>query len=122
MRCSGPLRCRSRKLEMSYSLRRVALECLTGLIVSICMLTHLRANVPGGGSGGADVTFTDNGATVVLANGIVSATIIKAEARITSLTYNGNQMVDSKGLYWSMGGGKGYQNPVRCVFSVVTQT
>ncbi|MEA3208710.1 MAG: hypothetical protein QOE70_1767 [Chthoniobacter sp.] len=105
-----------------HLLCRVALKCFTGLIVSLCLLTDLRANVPGGGSEGANVTLTDNGTTAVLANGIVTATIIKAQARITSLTYNGNQMVDPKGLYWSMDGGKSYQNPVRCIFSVVTQT
>jgi rhamnogalacturonan endolyase len=65
---------------------------------------------------------TDNGTTVVLGNGIVTATIAKADARVTSLVYKGNQMVDSKGLYWSMDGGKTYQNPTRCTYRVVTQT
>jgi rhamnogalacturonan endolyase len=103
-------------------LRRVALNCVTGLIASLCLLTNLRANVPGGGSEGAKVTVTDNGTTVVLANGIVTATITKAVARVTSLIYNGNQMVDPKGIYWSMDGLKAYQNPVNCVYRVVTQT
>src|SRR6188472_2420201 len=100
-----------------HTLCRVALQCFTRLIISLCLLTNLRANVPGGGngSGGANVTLADNGTSVVLANGIVTATIVKAQARITSLTYHGNQMVDPKGLYWSMDGGKSYQNPVRCV-------
>jgi len=92
------------------------------LIASLCLLTSLRANEPGGGSGGAAVTLTDKGDSVVLDNGIVSATITKAGARVTSLTYRGNQMVDTKGLYWSMGGGKAYQNPSKCTFSVVTRT
>ena len=107
---------------MPHPLRRVALHCLAGLLAACGLLTNLRANVPGGGDRGADVTLTDNGTTVVLANGIVSATITKAEARVTSLTYNGNQMVDPKGLYWSMDGGKTYQNPVHCAYRVVTQT
>ena len=92
------------------------------MLAAFGMLTSLRANVPGGGSGGADVTLTDRGTSVVLANGIVTATIAKAEARVTSIVYHGNQMVDSKGMYWSMDGGKSYQNPVHCVFSIVTQT
>src|SRR5207302_8418190 len=96
------------------TLRCVVRNCVTGLIASLGLLTNLRANVPGGGSGGPEVTLTDNGTTVVLDNGIVSATTAKAGARVTSLTYLGNQMVDSKGLYWSMGGGKSYQNPVHC--------
>ena len=107
---------------MALTLCRGVFKHCTGFILFICLLPSLRANVPGGGSEGASVTLTDNGTTVVLANGIVSATITKAEARVTSLVYNGNQMVDSKGLYWSMDGGKSYQNPVHCVFSVVTQT
>ncbi|MDR3405937.1 MAG: polysaccharide lyase family 4 protein [Chthoniobacter sp.] len=107
---------------MPPTLRRAALHWLTSLLVAFGLLTSLRANVPGGGEGGADVTLTDHGTTVVLANGIVSATISKAEARVTSLVYHGNQMVDPKGLYWSMDGGKAYQNPVHCAWRVVTQT
>ncbi|HSI12890.1 MAG TPA: hypothetical protein VK961_12645, partial [Chthoniobacter sp.] len=99
---------------MPHPTSRVALRRFAGLIVFLCFLSGLRAAVPGGGNQGADVTITDNGSTVVLANGIVSATISKAEARITSLVYQGNEMVDRKGLYWSMDGGKAYQNPVRC--------
>jgi len=107
---------------MPHPTSRFALRHITRLIAFLCFLTGVRANVPGGGNQGADVTFTDNGSTVVLANGIVSATIIKAEARITSLVYQGNEMVDRKGLYWSMDGGKAYQNPVRCLFSIVAKT
>jgi len=92
------------------------------MIACLGLPTELRANVPGGGSGGADVTLTDRGTTVVISNGIVTATIQKAEARITSLLYQGSQTVDPKGLYWSMDGGTTYQNPVHCVYSVVTQT
>ncbi|HET9870800.1 MAG TPA: hypothetical protein VFR02_09940, partial [bacterium] len=48
------------------------------------------ANVPGGGTGtGGNVTVTDNGGTVVLANGIVSFTINKSSGTITNFTYNG---------------------------------
>lgn len=107
---------------MPPALRPAARRCVPGLIASLCVLTNLRANEPGGGSGGAAVTLTDKGDSVVLDNGIVSATIAKAGARVTSLIYRGNQMVDPKGLYWSMDGGKGYQNPSKCAFSVVTQT
>ena len=49
--------------------------------------------------------MTDKGDSVVLDNGIVSATIAKAGARVTSLVYRGNQMGDRQGLYWGMGGG-----------------
>ena len=52
------------------------------------------ANVPGGGTGtGANVTVTDNGGTVVLANGIVSFTINKSSGNITNFTYNGTNLL-----------------------------
>ena len=105
-----------------HTLRRFARHCMSGLIASLCLLTNLRANVPGGGSGGASVILTDHGATVVLANGIVTATILKEGARVTSIIYKGKQMVDPKGLYWSMDGGRSYQNPGNCIYSIVTQT
>jgi len=41
------------------------------------MVAASFANVPGGGTTGADVTVTDNGTTVVLDNGIVSITVPK---------------------------------------------
>ena len=92
------------------------------MVACLGLMTPLRANVPGGGNEGADVTLTDNEKTVVITNGIVSATIAKAEARVTSLLYNGNQMVDLKGLYWSMDGRPRFQCPVQCVYRIVTQT
>ncbi len=106
---------------MFFSLRDT-LQCLAALFVFVGSLTGLCANEAGGGSAGAEVTLTDDGTTVVLANGMVSATIKKTEARVTSLLYQGQQMVDKQGAYWSMGGGKSYQSPVRCVFRIVTQT
>ncbi len=95
---------------------------LVSALLAFCLAVNLQANVPGGGDQGADVTLTDQGDIVTLANGIVSATVLKAGARITSLLYHGTQMVDRKGLYWSMDGGKTYQNPTRCAYHVVTQT
>ena len=52
------------------------------------------ANVPGGGTGtGPNVTVTDNGGTVVLANGIVSITINKSNGNITNFTYGGRNLL-----------------------------
>lgn len=101
---------------------RGSLRAVFALVIGSFASSLGFANVPGGGSGGANVTLTDNGTTVVLANGIISATIVKAEAKITALTYNGFQMIDPKGLYWSMDGGTSYQNPANCVYTVVTNT
>jgi rhamnogalacturonan endolyase len=82
-----------------------------GLVQATCLLTFFfigivsaHANVPGGGTGtGANVTVTDNGGTVVLANGIVSLTINKASGTITNFTYNGTNL-----LAGGSGGGSFY--------------
>ena len=50
-------------------------RCLGLGLVSLLMASVLSAfaNIPGGGTGtGANVTLTDNGGTVTIANGIVS--------------------------------------------------
>src|ERR1700737_2920929 len=60
----------------------------------------------------AEVTLTDNGSSVTLANGIVSANITKSNAKIVSYIYNGCQMVDPSGqIYYSMDGGSSYEQP-----------
>ena len=69
----------------------------------------------------AQVTLTDNGSTVTLANGTVSAVIQKSSGQITSMLYNGLQTVMGN-VYYSMDGGASYQQPGPCVFSVTTQT
>ncbi|HVZ80588.1 MAG TPA: polysaccharide lyase family protein [bacterium] len=70
----------------------------------------LWANVPGGGTGtGGNVTVTDNGGTVVLANGIVSVTINKSNGNITNFTYNGTNLLSGGHgggyFYWDGSGG-----------------
>jgi rhamnogalacturonan endolyase len=75
------------------------------------------ANVPGGGTGtGANVTVTDNGGTVVLANGIVSLTINKTSGNISNFTYNGtNLLAGGNGggsFYFDGSGGPTLTNPV----------
>ena len=50
----------------------------------------LLANVPGGGTNGANVTLTDNGSTVTLANGIVSIVCTKSGATINHINYTYN--------------------------------
>ena len=71
--------------------------------------TAVFANDPGGGTNGvgANVTLTDNGSTVTLANGIVTATINKDSGKITSLLYRGFQTVQSGGnIYYTGRGGR----------------
>src|SRR5579864_9560814 len=84
---------------------------LLGLCVSLAY-----ASVPGGGTGtGPNVTVTDNGGTVVLANGIVSFTINKSNAEITNFTYNGtNLLAGGNGgghFYYDGSGGPTFNNP-----------
>ena len=82
---------------------------------------HAIANIPGGGSAGANVTVTDNGSTVVLNNGIVSVTITKSSANITNLTYASNNLLsggyNGGQIYWSWNM-PNYQNPSGCTYTL----
>jgi rhamnogalacturonan endolyase len=66
----------------------------TGLVASCGFLLAINpafANLPGGGTGtGANVTLTDNGSTVTLANGIVSIVCTKSSAQIGTINYTYN--------------------------------
>jgi rhamnogalacturonan endolyase len=81
------------------------------------------ANDAGGGTNGvgANVGYADNGSTVTLSNGVLTATITKSSGTITSLLYRGRQMV-SGNIYFSVDGGTSYENPAKGVFSVKTNT
>ena len=83
------------------------------------------ANDPGGGTNavGANVTLTAGSSTVTLANGIVTAVIDKATAKVTSYLFNGTQMLDTSGLiYFSMDGGTSYEQPGNGVYSATVNT
>ena len=60
---------------------------LFGLVFLEC---PARANIAGGGTTGANVTLTDNGTTVTLANGIISIVVTKADASIHTINYTFN--------------------------------
>lgn len=77
----------------------------------------LFANLPGGGNGtGPNVTLTDGGSTVTMANGIISIVCVKTTATLTQInyTYNNsgtlvtNQLLnggkDGGEFYWETGG------------------
>jgi rhamnogalacturonan endolyase len=68
-----------------------------------------------------DVTLTDNGSTITLANGIVTASIQKNSGQITSMKLATLETV-SGNVYYSMDGGASYQTPGPCVYSVTAQT
>ncbi len=76
-----------------------------------------QANVPGGGTGtGANVTVTQNGTNVTLANGIVSFVINTTNGNVTNFTYNGtNLLAGGNGggyFYFDGSGGPTLANPV----------
>lgn len=70
-----------------------------------------------------DVILTDNGTSVVLDNGIVKATITKTNASVTSLIYNGIDLIKGGyrggSIYWSWNM-PNYQNPSGCTYSIIT--
>lgn len=71
----------------------------------------------------SDVLVIDNGATVILKNHIVEATINKSNATVTSLIYNGLELIqggfNGGSIYWSWNM-PSYQNPSNCVYTLVT--
>ena len=69
----------------------------------------------------AQVTLTDNGGSVTLANGIVTATIQKNNGQVISMKLGTLETV-SGNVYYSMDGGSSYQTPGPCTYSVTTQT
>lgn len=74
---------------------------------------------------GQDVTLTDQGSSVTLDNGYLTATITKSNAKVTSLMYQGHQMVNTSSngyIYFSMDGGATYEQPSGCIYGVTQAT
>jgi len=93
------------------------------MVVWSCFVTSpAHANDPGGGANGVGdpVLLSFAGGSAILANGIITATIPTNNAQVTSMLFNGTQMIDAsrRSIYYSMDGGTTYQNPGHCVFSV----
>ncbi|MBN2172861.1 MAG: T9SS type A sorting domain-containing protein, partial [Bacteroidales bacterium] len=70
-----------------------------------------------------DVIVIDNGSTVTMKNGIVNATINKSNATVTSLIYNGLELIEGGygggSIYWSWNM-PNYENPSGCTYTLVT--
>ena len=100
----------------------------TCLVLGVFLLGMCRAgaNDPGGGNAGTAVTVVMAGKNVVLANGIVTATIDPGSATIVSLRYQGHEMVSQSGrhktIYFFLDGDKGYERISPCVFFVKQRT
>ncbi|TAL02032.1 MAG: hypothetical protein EPO07_07740, partial [Verrucomicrobia bacterium] len=102
---------------LHYSPGSKLLRCVFAMLLAGLLISDARANIPGGGTNGPNVTLTDNlDGTVTMANGIVSIHISKSSAVIDQIyyTYNNSgspttQQVLSGGnnggqLYWEFGG------------------
>ena len=76
-----------------------------GLIFALPAL----ANLPGGGTNGANVTLTDSGSTVTIGNGIVSILCTKSGATINQINYTYNNGGGTKTLNLLSGGNNGGQ-------------
>jgi rhamnogalacturonan endolyase len=103
-------------LTRTNNIFKSRLTAVLSLVLLLAGVAGSYANVPGGGTGtGANVTVTDNGNTVVLANGIVSLTIVKASGTISNFTYNGtNLLAGGSGggsFYFDNSGGPTLANP-----------
>src|SRR6266852_3574855 len=120
---AGVLGYRRFKLTMIWR-QEVHVPRLTVLCTLLpCALSAAPAfgNIPGGGDTGPDVILTDHGSTVTLDNGIVSATIVKTNAKVSSLLHQGFQMLataSNRQIYFSMDGGSSYEQPSNCVYTI----
>jgi fibronectin type 3 domain-containing protein len=80
------------------------------MLLSGGMLQTALANIPGGGTGtGSNITVTDNGTTVTMANGIVSILCTKSGATINQINYTYNNNGSTQTINLLSGGNNGGQ-------------
>src|ERR1035438_975815 len=96
---------------LTSTVRRFYLFTTAALVLcgSLLFTTALFANVPGGGTNGPNVTLTDNGSTVTIANGIVSILCTKSGASINQINYTFNNGGGTQTLNLLSGGNNGGQ-------------
>ena len=91
---------------------RIFISTFTAIFLPGGMVANALANIPGGGTGtGANVTLTDGGSTVTMANGIVSIVITKSIAEVHTINYtynNGSGTQTQQLLNGGYSGGKLY--------------
>jgi len=101
-------------------------KALLASVILVATGAVAYANDPGGGTNGvgADVTLTDNGSTVTLANGIITMIIDKGSAELNSLKFLGKETVLSGGgnVYYSMDGGTDYRTLSGCAYVIKTNS
>jgi rhamnogalacturonan endolyase len=100
-------------MKWPSTLRRASL-CL---VLGLAGPAHAQTEAPDA------VTLNDRGKEVVLKNDKVAVTINKGGSTITSIRMGEHDMVASgKPVYYSMGGGKSYRQPMGAAFRVVEST
>ena len=80
----------------------------------VCLTTGVSRSADDPG-----VSMQDRAEEVVLRNSEVEVTISKRSSGITSIRQGRNEMVGSKSIYYSMGGGKSYRQPGGAEFRIV---
>ncbi len=92
-------------------------------ILSLLGLMALTATLHSETPASSPVALEDKGKTLILSNGLVTATIDKGSSTIDSIRYKSFEMVSpGKPVYYSMGGGKSYRQPTGAAFRIVKQT
>ncbi len=84
-------------VNLSNFFRTIVQQQLIALMF-FAATTAAFANLPGGGTNGANVTLTDNGTTVTIANGIMSIVVTKSSAQIATINYTFNNTGSSQTL------------------------
>jgi len=117
------------KKQLLYKFTKSLLKQMSFGITAFAVLVLLSAQYSFASNSKAtiadpsDVIVIDNGSTVILKNGIVNATITKSNASVTSLIYNGIELIKGGyrggSIYWSWNMSS-YQNPSACVYTLVT--
>src|SRR6266478_4083656 len=94
----------------------IPLTILPSAFFAALIPSPAQANLPGGGTNGPNITLTDNGSTVTIANGIVSILCTKSGATINQIAYTYNNGSGTQTtqllaggnnggqLYWELGG------------------
>ena len=109
----------------SFAPARLARRTGTLLAILFGLLASAPAKDVGGGESGQgeDVTLAVAADTVTLANGVIRAVIEKSTGKVGSYAFEGTQMVDpGNPIYYSMNGGRAFEVPQGCEFSVVSRT
>jgi rhamnogalacturonan endolyase len=101
----------------------IAYFCLISAALIFTRAALAFDDSPGGGIDDPQVTLLDNGTSVKLSNGILTATITKGNAALSSLRFKNFEMLESG--YYNFGGHVDtgtYRQPSDCIYTVKVNT